>query len=73
MNTELQAVSNVIEIKPGKKYLLVFKGEGVTDQALQRIVTGLRLEGIDSVGVALDDGQELTVIEVPEGIHNEVG
>ena len=66
MSNELQAVSNVIELRPGKKYLLVFKGDGLSNEALKEVLTGLRAQGIDTIGLALDDGQELTVIEVPE-------
>ena len=66
IGNELQAVSNVIELKSDKKYLLVFKGDGITQQELGHILTGLRSRGIDSVGIALYDGQELTVIEVPK-------
>jgi len=36
-NAELQAVSNVIELKPGKKYLLVFEGDGLSERALKRM------------------------------------
>ncbi len=65
-NDELQAVSTVIELKPGKKYLLVFEGDGLSEMELHRLASRLRLEGIYSIGIALRNGQELTVIEVPE-------
>jgi len=63
----IQAVSNVIELKPDKKYLLVFKGEGITYEQLQefmrRLATEMRLQ---CVGVLLKKDAELTVIEAPE-------
>jgi hypothetical protein len=61
----LQAVSNVIELKPGHKYLLVFNG-GISQTQLDHAMARLRASGIESVGLALIEGAELDVIEVPK-------
>jgi len=58
----LQFVSNVVELKPDKKYLLVFKGDIPVDQ-LNRALDTLRSEGFHGVGIALREGQDLQVIE----------
>jgi hypothetical protein len=61
----LQFVSNVIELKPGHKYLLVFKGD-ISQTQLDHAMARLRASGIESVGLALIEGAELDVIEVPK-------
>ena len=65
MSNELHAVNNVIELKPGKKYLLVFKGD-IRLEALESVILALKAHEIDCFAIALQDGEELTVIEVPE-------
>jgi hypothetical protein len=67
---DLLFVSNTIELKPDKKYLLVFKGNMTIDQ-LNRVLDYLRSHGIHGVGIALHDGQELQVIEAPVKIEPE--
>jgi hypothetical protein len=62
----LQFISNVIELKPDKKYLLVFKGN-IPIASLNRVLDHLRSRGINGVGVALYGEDELQVIEVPDG------
>lgn len=59
----LQFVSNVIELKPDKKYLLAFKG--LTHDQLDQIHEALRRRGYDCFCIALYEGQELQVIEAP--------
>ena len=63
MNISIDAVSNVIELKPGHQYLLVFKG--VSSEEAEQILQVVRAAGIEGVGVGLDTGEELSVIEVP--------
>ena len=62
----ITAVSTVIELKPGKKYLLLFQSE--EDQALliQRASSLLKefeQKGIVGIGFALRKGERLEVIE----------
>lgn len=65
---ELKSVANVIELKPNKKYLLVFSGEEpVTMDDMDRLIMRLKKEGITGVGLALGKGQRLEVIEREEG------
>jgi hypothetical protein len=59
----IQAVNNVIELKPGHKYLLVFKG--VTPEQMDHILHLLHSVGITGVGIGLEDGESLDVVEVP--------
>ncbi len=59
-----QAVENVIELKPDKKYLLIFKG--VTLTQLEAVIKRLRAEGITNcMGIAIQDGQEVQIVEAP--------
>lgn len=60
----LKFVSNVIELKPDKKYLLVFKGN-ITAHQLNGVIDNLRAQDIHSVGIAINDGQDIQVIEAP--------
>src|SRR5689334_17876148 len=63
----LKAISTVIELKPEKKYLLVFSGDGeepISFVEYDRLIRNLRLEGIRGVGVALRKGQQIEVVEV---------
>ena len=64
MNISIEAVSNAIELKPGHKYLLVFKG--TSPEETHQVLEVIRAAGIVCVGVGLDDGESLQVIEVPE-------
>ena len=66
MNEDLQAlqfVSNVIELKPDKKYLLVF--HGVNPHMLGRVDSELRERGFHSLSIATYGDQKLQVIEAP--------
>ena len=60
----LQAVSNVIELKPDKRYLLVFKGI-LTVEQVESFLSVLKAQGITCLGVALGTDDELQVIEMP--------
>jgi hypothetical protein len=62
----LTAVSNVIELKPGCKYLLVFKGENIHQPSLDRLQAQLTRMGISSLSVTLDGDIDFQVVEVPE-------
>lgn len=65
MKQPIKAISNVIELKPGKKYLLVFKAkepEAYMDQA-HRFVEMLQTRGITGFGIVLKKGDEIEVIE----------
>jgi hypothetical protein len=61
----LKATSNVIELKPGHKYLLVFKGDGVSYRDLDTTQNRLAEMGISSLSVLLGGDVELSVVEVP--------
>lgn len=63
----LQATSNVIELQPHKRYLLVFKGEEIDDDAIQRALALLQDMGIDALGIAVDRGLDLEIVAMPEG------
>ena len=67
MNEEnpLQAVSTVIELKPGHKYLLLFKGD-ITMEQVNHATAVLRASGIECFGFAMGEGVDLDVIEVPD-------
>lgn len=62
---DLLFVSNTIELKPDKKYLLVFKGNMTIDQ-LNHVLEYLRSHGVHGVGIALRNGEEVQVIEAPK-------
>lgn len=64
MSNPLEAVSNAIELKPGRKYLLVFKGVTSIFE-VEHAVELLRSQGIYSIGISLDNDQDMQVIEVP--------
>lgn len=61
----LKATSNVIELKDGKKYLLVFHGDKFPLENLQRLSEHLKENGITGLCVALKDGDTVEVIETP--------
>lgn len=58
----LQFTSNVIELKPGKKYLLVFKH--ITLYQIEQVNEYLRNRGFDCACISAPDG-EVQVIEAP--------
>lgn len=62
----LKFVSNVIELKPNKKYLLIFKGLNNMYQ-LDQINKYLRAEGFDCACISTPDDQDVQVIEAPSG------
>lgn len=68
----LKFVSNVIELKPDKKYLLIFKGN-ITVHQLNGVIDHLRAQGIHSVGIAINDGQDIQVIEAPDDPWSQLG
>ena len=61
----LQATSNVIELKPGHKYLLVFKSHTISQNAVEFFNGRLREMGIQCVSMMLNKEQSVEVIEVP--------
>ncbi len=68
----LQFVSNVIEIRPDKKYLLVFEGDNVSHDELQAVFQRLYAAGfIGCLGIAIKSGTQLTVIEAPQAKGQE--
>lgn len=62
----LKAVSNVIELKPGHKYLLVLKGDHIDQFAGERANVLLREMGIESIYAVIGSNDDLQVIEVPD-------
>ena len=69
MNKPLKAVTNIIELKPGKKYLFVFSSEKNMPELMQDaedLLKMLKEEGIQGIGLALRKGDKLEVIEVEE-------
>jgi hypothetical protein len=65
MNEALQAISNVIELKPDKFYLFVFKGS-FNYHEMEYLAKTLYNEGLHGISVAIQDEQSLEVIEVPK-------
>jgi len=61
----LKATSNVIELKPGHKYLLVFRG-GVSSEDLKMTQKYLSEMGISSLSISLEGDVELSVVDVPD-------
>ena len=62
----LEAVSNVIELKPDKKYLLVFIG--ATFDQVEQAKARLKASGIQGVGIGLPDGVHLQVVECSDEV-----
>ena len=62
----LQAVSNVIELKPGCKYLLLFQGDHVSQAQVAKLRNMLADMGISCLSVTIDTTSDLQVVEVPE-------
>ena len=69
MNEPLKAVSNVIELKPGHRYLLVFQGD-ITREQVEYALAMLEALHIPSIGFALWDGVDLDVVEMPMDQHD---
>jgi hypothetical protein len=68
VNEPLQFVSNVIELQPNKKYLLIF--HGADDEAMQGAMDFLNGRGFHNiVGLSLGEGQSIDVIEAPGDAH----
>lgn len=63
-NEPLRLTSNVVELKPGRKYLLVFTGDTLSQPQIQDLLEAMRDEGISTIGIALQRSEELRVIEV---------
>lgn len=61
---ELQAISNVIELKPDHKYLFVFSGSSIPDQKqTAQLLQALKALHIESISLAIQNQDELRVIE----------
>ncbi len=71
MNEALRAVSNVIELKPDRKYLLVVSGDNINPRAAQEIGEMLQEYGICGVIIHLTTEQSLQVIEAPQSEGND--
>lgn len=65
----LQFVSNVIQLEPGKKYLLIIRGIVLAQHDQYQITRALRNLGISCLSLSLPEEAEVSVVEVPE---NEV-
>ncbi len=65
MDKPLKFVSNVIELKPNHKYLLVFKGDITRDQ-VDHATALLQARGIRAVSLRIGSDDNVDVIEVPE-------
>lgn len=64
MKHPIKAISYAIELKPGKKYLLVFKShEGMALGRSGELMAMLRKEGITGIGIVLRKGDNLEAIE----------
>ena len=63
---DLKATSNVIELKPGHKYLLVVHGTQVPREAVAQAQRRLETLGITSLSIILERDTEVSVIAVPE-------
>lgn len=61
----LQFTSNVIQLEPDKKYLLVIRGMAMNHYELERIHGALRARGITNLVLSLPEEADLDVIEVP--------
>lgn len=59
----LKATSNIIELKPDKKYLFVFKG--VTEQQLHNLNEVIHASGFKGISIGLYKDDELEIIEQP--------
>lgn len=66
-----KAVSNVIELKPGKKYLLVFQEGTMPYESADLLLRYLREEGITAIGIALAQDGKMEVIEVPQKMEGK--
>jgi hypothetical protein len=60
----LRAVSNVIELKPDRKYLLIFQGN-FDRQAITELMRMLHMQGVNGIGIALRTDEGVEVIEMP--------
>jgi hypothetical protein len=65
----LQFVSNVIELKPDRKYLLVFNG--LSMHQLNVVQDALRSHGFDCLCLNLPKGDDLQVIETSEAVESK--
>jgi len=61
----LHAVSNVIELQPSKRYLLIFKGDTEIEE-IEHMLTMLAGLGILSIGIGIRRGQEVEIIALPD-------
>ena len=63
---DLKATSNVIELKPGHKYLLVVHGTQVPREAVAQAQRRLEAMGITSLSIILEGDTDFSVIAVPD-------
>ena len=62
----LQAVTHAIELKPGCKYLLIFKGDGLHRSDLDIVQDRLAAMGVSSLGVFLPEKVGFDIVEMVE-------
>lgn len=60
----LKAVSNVFELKPGHRYILVFKEAQVSQKSMGELLTRLKDMGMVGLAIGLQRGQELDILEL---------
>lgn len=67
MNEPLHAASNVIELRPGHKYLLVFKDTNYTPDQLECVAHDLDRMGYQCFAIGIyGESAEVQIIEVPD-------
>ncbi len=62
----LQFVSNVIQLEPNKKYLLIIRGVVMDHDEQDRLTTALRSLGISCLSLSLPEEADVSVVEVLE-------
>ncbi len=71
-NEPLKAVSSIIELKPGKTYMLIITTDEVEEGRvfLEQISTIMQAYGIQGFGVTLRTSEGFEIVEIPEGMHD---
>jgi hypothetical protein len=67
LGTVLQATSNVIELQPGKKYILAFQSEQMTQNDIRLLQEMMHLKGINGIAILLSRDDVMQVVEVANG------
>lgn len=67
----LKATSNVIEIKPDKQYMLIFKSNYIKQDTLEVLAKGLKAVGIKGFSCVLQHDDELQIVEMDKEDTNE--